>query len=860
MSLSENVSKLATRPARSKASAGVTLLVCLAISALCVLYGKGIKVDTNLTAMLPSTAPAVAALDELRDRKGTGEPLKVAIEEPDVEVRAELIAALGDEIESWPEAKNVHRGRDQTPLRDHALYLLELEELQDLEQSLVKERQKAVARSVAAGVGGGDGGDPDLEAVIADDDWDSWDEEDDEGGEEEGGKEEGEQDEGEQDEPVDIRTWLEEQKQSLKDDGRLTAEEVDAIWPDENEQGRVEWKEQILAPFVNRDGTVQLVKADLTKPSTDVSFAKDISDRVAAFDERMRAAGKTSDSTRIAVVGAYDVTKEINEILVDAKKATVLSAILVFAVLVLGFRDLRGIVCVLVPMVIATCITLAAARLILGQLNALTVFLFAVLFGMGVDFSVHLYAQRRALGPGTQDSWSNVVSEHLRPLFWTMVTTAGSLLVLQVAEFKAFREFGLISAVGVLICFIAALVLVPVVHRLVSKDPPTVAPGVAAQEVELAAPPKRKPMSVVRMAVLGVLAVVAIYGAPKLALENDIRNLKSKNAPEDKIDHKESTGRCSKSVVVIGPDGSETDEMVGRLTTQKDEGVRVEKINENGKPWIANVYSANSLMPTAQDAKRPLIENINQQTNDFLAELEDLDDEAREYETHLQALERLSKSDPMVPNDLPSWARAPFEEKDGTLDRLAVLCLNVNSQDINALIIARDSLNEESEGLDISFADSRFVFADLLTVIRADSRTLPLIALGVILIFIALDLRKVKGTAACFGALALGLGLAIATMALIPIRLNFFNLVVMPAVIGLGIDASIHLWHARDSATLGATGHASIIAALTTVAGFAGLLVAHHPGLRSIGEVGVMAVLVCVSVAFLALFPGPKVK
>lgn len=852
MSLSENVSKLATRPARTKASAGVTLLVCLVISALCVLYGKGIKVDTNLTAMLPATAPAVAALDELRERKGTGEPLKVAIEEADVELRAELIDALADEIETWPEAQHVHRGRNQTPLRDHALYLLELEELEDLEESLVKERQKAVARSVAAGVGGGEDGDPDLDEVLAGDDWDSWDEEDDGGGDVEPQEDDKE--------VVDIRTWLDEQKEALKKDGRLTEEEVDSIWPNENEEGKVEWKDEILAPFVNRDGTVQLVKADLTKGSTDVSFAKDISDRVAAFEERMRAEGKTTDDTRIAVVGAYDVTKEINEILVDAKKATVLSAILVFAVLVLGFRDLRGIVCVLVPMVIATCITLAAARLILGQLNALTVFLFAVLFGMGVDFSVHLYAQRRALGRGTQDSWTNVVSEHLRPLFWTMVTTAGSLLVLQVAEFKAFREFGLISAIGVLICFIAAVILVPAVHRLISKDPPTVAPGVASEAVELSAPPKRKPISWLRVALLGVLAVVAIYGAPKLALENDIRNLKSKNAPEDRIDHRESTGRCSKSVVVIGENGEETDEMVDRLTFEKEDGTLVEDINLDGKPWIANIYSANSLMPTLQDAKAPLIERINRQTNDFLAELEDLDEEAREYETHLQALERLSKSDPMVPNDLPAWARAPFEERNGTLDRLAVLCLNVDSQDINALIIARDNLNDRTGDLDILFADSRFVFADLLTVIRADSRTLPLIALSVILLFIALDLRNLKGTLACFGALALGLGLAVATMAMIPIRLNFFNLVVMPAVIGLGIDASIHLWHARDRATLGATGYASIVAALTTVAGFAGLLVAHHPGLRSIGEVGVMAVLVCVSVAFLALFPGRKIK
>ena len=78
-------------------------------------------------------------------------------------------------------------------------------------------------------------------------------------------------------------------------------------------------------------------------------------------------------------------------------------------------------------------------------------------------------------------------------------------------------------------------------------------------------------------------------------------------------------------------------------------------------------------------------------------------------------------------------------------------------------------------------------------------------------------------------------------MGLWPLRLNFFNLVVMPAVVGLGIDASIHLWHARTSTNLAATSKAAVLAALTTVAGFSGLLAAAHLGLRSIGEVGILA-------------------
>jgi uncharacterized protein len=127
------------------------------------------------------------------------------------------------------------------------------------------------------------------------------------------------------------------------------------------------------------------------------------------------------------------------------------------------------------------------------------------------------------------------------------------------------------------------------------------------------------------------------------------------------------------------------------------------------------------------------------------------------------------------------------------------------------------------------------------------------LALLVILALIAVDLRRVAGTAATFATLCLGLVLTFGLMGLWPIRINFYNLVVMPAVVGLGIDASIHLWHARRSATRGSTVRAALVSAITTSGGFAGLLIAAHGGLHSIGLLGVIATMSCVLVAVLAL-------
>jgi len=80
-------------------------------------------------------------------------------------------------------------------------------------------------------------------------------------------------------------------------------------------------------------------------------------------------------------------------------------------------------------------------------------------------------------------------------------------------------------------------------------------------------------------------------------------------------------------------------------------------------------------------------------------------------------------------------------------------------------------------------------------------------------------------------------------------KLNFYNLVVLPAVLGIGNDAGAHLAHryreeGRGSirAVLSSTGEHITMGALTTAIGFSGLLLSFHPGLQSIGELAVVGI------------------
>ena len=111
----------------------------------------------------------------------------------------------------------------------------------------------------------------------------------------------------------------------------------------------------------------------------------------------------------------------------------------------------------------------------------------------------------------------------------------------------------------------------------------------------------------------------------------------------------------------------------------------------------------------------------------------------------------------------------------------------------------------------------------------------------VIFLILLIDLRSVLGALVCFGTLGGAILWTLALMRLTGINIGVYNLLVLPTLMGTGIDASVYLWHrwkqvgARQLRYLmSSTGMSVIMALVTTAAGFSGLLLSIHPGLRSI--------------------------
>ena len=112
-----------------------------------------------------------------------------------------------------------------------------------------------------------------------------------------------------------------------------------------------------------------------------------------------------------------------------------------------------------------------------------------------------------------------------------------------------------------------------------------------------------------------------------------------------------------------------------------------------------------------------------------------------------------------------------------------------------------------------------------------------------------LSFRSVKWTFVAVVPLLIGLVWMLGIMVLFGVQLTFYNLVVLPTVLGIGNDGGVHLTHryreeGRGSIrrVLRSTGEHVTMGALTNLVGFGGLLLSSHPGLRSIGVLAVVGI------------------
>jgi predicted RND superfamily exporter protein len=160
----------------------------------------------------------------------------------------------------------------------------------------------------------------------------------------------------------------------------------------------------------------------------------------------------------------------------------------------------------------------------------------------------------------------------------------------------------------------------------------------------------------------------------------------------------------------------------------------------------------------------------------------------------------------------------------------------------------------------LRFVGETTVYAAMYLMMKSEAPTIIATAAGVIALLVLLQLRSARLTFITLLPLLLAILWLVGLMGAIDLRFTLFNVPILPAVLGIGVDNGVYLTDrpppphplARTRAQRSPRPPAAILAATSTTAiGFAAFILADSGGLQGIGALAVLGILSAAAAAVL---------
>ncbi len=498
-----------------------------------------------------------------------------------------------------------------------------------------------------------------------------------------------------------------------------------------------------------------------------------------------------------------------------------------------------------IPLLMSLLWTGAVASLLFGQLNLMTSTLGLILFGLGIDFGIHFYgryAEERAVGNTVADAAEETFASTGQAIAVGAFTTAGALYVLTAADFKGFSEFGAIAGTGVLFALAAMTVVMPALLALLERSGLLNLKRAADMEVEATEEgryPGARPV-----VVGGLLAVVlALVLVPRVEFQYDFGELEPEYTGYEEraqyVSRASSGGDGRRNPAYIVADSQEDVPDVVRAVREKMRA-------DTTSPTILAVESLQERFPLSDTARAKKLQRIAE-IRETATENRYLKDETSD------ALERLRRAaqtrQPIALDQVPKFLRKQFTTKEGELGTFIMIYPSVGLADgRKSIAFAQDvGTIQTDDGETYHAGSTSIVAADMLLLLQREAPWMIAATFLIVALLMWVNFRSFWWAGLALVPLVVGLLWMLLLMEVFGLMVNFYNMIVFPAILGIGNDAGVHMVHRyREEGphslwmVLRSTGEHVTMGTLTTMVGFGGLLLSFHPGLNSIGILAVV--------------------
>ncbi|MEM7541297.1 MAG: MMPL family transporter [Pseudomonadota bacterium] len=589
---------------------------------------------------------------------------------------------------------------------------------------------------------------------------------------------------------------------------------------------------------------------------------------IAATNGMNTGQGATMRLTGSAAL-SYD---ELMSVIRGAGQAGILALVLVTLFLWAGLRSFDLLVAVLVTLLCGLTYSAAAAVILVGTLNMISV-AFAVLYiGLGVDFALHLALRYRELKAIDDRAITQSAVSVGPSLLLCGVTTAIGFFAFIPTEYRGVAELGLISGASMMIGVLTSLLLLP---ALLSVLP-------APRETNRAAP----------------LETNTGRGSPILAIAIITALIAGAIATQTSFDHNpiHLNDQNSESVTTFQQLSADRDADLYTLWIAADDEQHATALTEQLAKLekVGGLTTAASLIPEDQDRKLALIEDLswalgdelilNNGADPDLATTVDAVSAARRELEKFQGNVGFGETESRLLSTLVSLEQGltSGENPEALLKRTNSVLLKhfpAQIERLNEALLANNfSITElpaalykrwisprgtyrievvPTDNLDANLALERFV-TDVRSVAGNKAIGGPVIniearnavvgafqqafatALTLIALIVWLSFRNLSLTLIALTPLMIASLLTAATTVLIDLPFNFANIIALPLLLGVGLDSGLHMAHRfRVEPTVDllrtSTTRAVLFGALTTIASFGNLAISPHAGTASMG-------------------------
>ena len=497
-----------------------------------------------------------------------------------------------------------------------------------------------------------------------------------------------------------------------------------------------------------------------------------------------------------------------------------------------------------IPLLVSLTWTFGITYGVLGMLNTMTSVLFVILFGMGIDYGIHFYARYiefRSSGMNIMDAMDNTYDKTGAAIVVSGLTTAFSLFVLILAKFRGFSEFGFIAGTGIILALFCMLFVMPSLLVIFEKFD-WILLNEREEKSEKSDLFHRFPYarSIVTAGLL--ISVLVVFNSGQLKFQYDFGELEP-DYPEYEAFRsfaEQVTTSDKRNPAYILADNQQ--QVMGIL-----DKLRHKMRTDTTSPTIRDVEALPERFPVSEAAaqeKLKEIARIRQLLDDpFIKNKED---------AQLDKLRRAAQTmSPMSMDEIPDYFKNQFMTKDGEVGNFVIIYPSVGLADGRQSIAFKHDVGQVTldSGETFYAASTSIIAAEMLELMRNESPWMVGATFTIVFLLMYFSFRSLRWALIAMLPLVVGLLWLFGIMMLAGMMFNFYNLVVLPAILGIGEDNGVHLAHRyRDEgensmwSVLSSTGQHVTIGSLTTMLGFSGLLFTNHPGLQSLGEMAVIGI------------------